>query len=207
MNATIVLFVTGIGARGVMIVYNNITRHRAKLQLFEDGVVRISIPTNLSWAPGQHVFLRFPSIRMFESHPFTIISIPSSMDAKMAEKQQPELKNEVVVLVRSAAGFTMKLVETAAEGQDVTVPVLLDGPYGHDENTLRAYDSVLILAGGSGITYGVSLLKDLVKGMKLAERSRCKTVEFYWAIRNKGVPLFYASVDTITDEIRCPDMG
>src|ERR1700760_2515173 len=38
----------------------------------------VLVPQNWMWSPGQHVFLRFPSIGILQNHPFTIASIPST---------------------------------------------------------------------------------------------------------------------------------
>jgi predicted ferric reductase len=42
------------------------------------GMTKLSVrtPTDFVWRPGQHVFLRFPKVSMFDNHPFTIVSAP-----------------------------------------------------------------------------------------------------------------------------------
>jgi NAD(P)H-flavin reductase len=62
----------------------------------------------------------------------------------------------------------------------------LDGPYGETGvNKLRAYDSVLLLAGGTGITFIAPLLADLVHAMKLKD-GPCKKVDVFWTVKSYG---------------------
>jgi len=178
MNATIALFGIGFVARlFMMLVSNLLFRHRAQISL-QSGLIRVTIPTNMKWSPGMHIFIRFAHIRPFESHPFTIASIPST---------EADGRNEMVFIIRPETGFTHVLAEVAAKSSpDRKSPVILDGPYGETGvNQLRAYDSVLLLAGGTGITFIVPLLVDLVSAMKLKD-GPCRKVDIFWAVKSYG---------------------
>jgi len=178
MNATIALFGFGFIARTfIMLVTNILFRHHAQISL-QGGFICITIPTNLKWSPGMHIFLRFAHIRPLESHPFTISSIP---------KLEAEGLSEMVFMIRPETGFTRVLAEVAATiSPDRKFPVILDGPYGETgTNTLRSYDSVLLLAGGTGITFIAPILADLVRAMKQKD-GPCKSVEMYWAVKSTG---------------------
>jgi predicted ferric reductase len=178
MQATLALFGFGMVARvAMMLVVNLRTVHKATMSL-QGGWVRVEIPTHLHWSPGMHIFIRFLRIRPFESHPFTISSIPSP---------DSEDRNKMVFWIRPETGFTSTLADFAAttkpEQQFLTI---LDGPYGETgTNSLRAYDRVLLLAGGTGITFIVSILEDLVRAMKQND-GPCKTVDLVWAVKNDG---------------------
>lgn len=52
----------------------------ARFLILPDGTIRVTIPTKMSWKPGQHVFLRFWALGLhaMTMHPFTICSLPSS---------------------------------------------------------------------------------------------------------------------------------
>jgi len=189
MDVTIVLFFVAVIARGVMMVYRNRSKHQARLVLIQDDAVKITIPTTLKWAPGQHIFIRFPSIRKFESHPFTIASIPASKITSSvfgdAEGGDAE-KNEIVVLLRPHTGLTLELAK-ATKDMTVTIPAILDGPYGHAEASFRAYSEVLLLVGGSGVSYAIPVLTDLVRRMnEPSGESRCAKVELVWVMRREG---------------------
>lgn len=77
----------------------------------------------------------------------------------------------------------------------VPVQVMIDGPYGGSSIDLGRYESVLLFAGGSGATFTIGLLDDIVgRCVKLGRRGGEKTrrIEFAWCIRSFGaflVPL------------------
>ncbi|KAG8830617.1 hypothetical protein FRC17_004624 [Serendipita sp. 399] len=177
MKATLLLFGVGFLTRFFFMVLTNVLfRHRAKLSL-QSSSVRVTVPTNLKWSPGMHIFIRFLHIRPLESHPFTISSLPTT--------KGKERENELVFFVRPESGFTRTLANVAGTSPpEREFPVILDGPYGESAmNPLRAYDSVLLLAGGTGITFIVPLLSDLVGSMK-AKNSLCKTIDLIWTVKD-----------------------
>lgn len=185
MNATLALFGFGIGARIVMmIVTNAFFSHKAQISIHGD-LVRATIPTKMNWAPGTHVFLRFLHIRPLESHPFTILSIPS------AEKNTT---NEMVIIIQAVNGFTRVLAEVAATAPpERKFPVILDGPYGHGgKNTLRAYETVLLFAGGTGVTFVAPLLEDLTRAMHDKD-GVCTNVELVWAVKTHDTVKLFES--------------
>jgi predicted ferric reductase len=53
---------------------------QSSLRYFHDedgGVVRLKLQdTRKSWAVGQHYFLTFPALTIWQSHPFTVASVP-----------------------------------------------------------------------------------------------------------------------------------
>lgn len=182
MKITLGLFGFGFLARFVyMVITNVLFKHRAQLSL-QNGFVRVTIPTNIKWRPGMHIFVRFLHIRPFESHPFTISSLPGA-DAKDGSKN-----NELVFLVKIESGFTHSLGDCAAqEALTRQFPVILDGPYGESgANTLRSYDSVLLLAGGMGLTFITPILSDLARSMK-QKTGICKTVDVVLSAKHRDV--------------------
>lgn len=69
------------------------------------------------------------------------------------------------------------------------VRVMLDGPYGGCAIDLGACECVLLVSGGSGVTFALGLLDDLVgRCVKLGRRNGEVTtrVEFAWCIRSFG---------------------
>ncbi|PSR71665.1 hypothetical protein PHLCEN_2v12518 [Hermanssonia centrifuga] len=66
---------------------------------------------------------------------------------------------------------------------------MLDGAYGGSSVDLGDYESVLLIAGGSGATFTLGLLDDIVgRCIKLGRRGGEKTrrIEFAWCIRSFG---------------------
>ena len=71
---------------------------------------------------------------------------------------------------------------------------MIDGPYGGCSVDLGEYESVLLVAGGSGATFTVGVLDDIVArcvkgGRKGGERTR--RIEFVWCVRSFGELVFF----------------
>ena len=111
----------------------------------------------IKWRPGQHVFLSCHSIVLLQSHPFTIASIPAD--------------GQMEFLVKAETGGTMRFFRHAEKRQALpqsagipcTRTVVIEGPYGC-VRPLRQFDSVILLAGSTGVTFTVPLLRDIVQG-------------------------------------------
>ncbi len=181
MYATFAVFAWGVVLRIGYMLYVNLRSgiHRARVELLPSGNISIRVHTTLRWTPGQHVFLRFPTVRPLESHPFSISSIPKGA----------ETLNEMSFLIAPQHGFTDSLKRNCENaGRDLDLPVLLDGPFGHSRSELRAFDSALLVAGGSGIAYILPLFVDLIQCLRTeaSVKSRCTTVELIWAVPTRG---------------------
>jgi predicted ferric reductase len=125
----------------------------AKFILLPDSTIQISIPTKMSWKPGQHVFLRFwalPGLHSYSMHPFTIGSLPST--------------GEMIFFVRSHRGFTGRLKKLVGTGYG-TMAMSIDGPYGNTDtaNRLASSDKALLITGGSGTGYLLPLLQSILQ--------------------------------------------
>ena len=72
----------------------------------------------------------------------------------------------------------------------VPVQVMFDGPYGGCGLDLGTYDRVLLVAGGSGATFAIGLLDEVVgacvKNIKGGKKARTNRVDFVWCIRSFG---------------------
>ncbi|KAJ8586863.1 hypothetical protein M405DRAFT_336481 [Rhizopogon salebrosus TDB-379] len=120
------------------------------------------------WLTGQHVRLRvFLSNRVLESHTF---AIPSALPSHSC-LSPPGL----LLAARTNRDWTWALnIYTRKEeersqvngksegGSFASVQVMLDGAYGGSSIYLGRYSSTLLVAGGSGITFILSLLDDVV---------------------------------------------
>lgn len=109
------------------------------------------------WTPGQHVFIRFLtlSLHSLTAHPFSICSLPA-----LPRDNRP---SELVFYIRPRGGFTSRLAKLAAKQPNVSLPVLLDGPYGGTNTTLAKFGKALIIAGGSGAGYTLPLIEDVAR--------------------------------------------
>ncbi|KIJ45511.1 hypothetical protein M422DRAFT_29647 [Sphaerobolus stellatus SS14] len=143
------------------------------------------------WIAGQHVQLRvFFSARMFESHPFTILNAPSPTSCTSS--------GELILAARVSGDWTKALNEAARHSEKSSrVAVMIDGPYGGSTIDLGEYENVLLVAGGSGVTFALGLLDDIVGrviNMKRTRGERTKRIQFTWCIRSFGAINWMASM-------------
>jgi ferric-chelate reductase len=143
--------------------------------------IRLRRPAHLHWAPGQSVYLTIPSVSSFplEAHPFTISTVDSVSDVEeeasvadekdsnssppstLAKSQEGHARmKQLIFLVRVRTGFSRRLLRAA--GGDNTFRAFLDGPYSSPP-LLRGFETVILIAGGSGVAFTLPLLLDLVR--------------------------------------------
>ncbi|KAL0575933.1 ferric-chelate reductase Frp1 [Marasmius crinis-equi] len=175
----------------------------ATLEAVDTQMTLIRIPfCDSGWQAGQHVRLRvFFSGRVFESHSLSIMNAP------------PDFSNHshggggIVLGARVKGDWTralnsyataesdrLSLLDTSLNQEktriaEVPIHVMLDGPYGGSSIDLGDYESVLLVAGGSGATFTLGLLDDIVgRCTRLNRRGGEKTrrIEFAWCIRSFG---------------------
>ncbi|KAF2741115.1 hypothetical protein EJ04DRAFT_481486 [Polyplosphaeria fusca] len=170
----------------------------------------------ISWTPGQHVFLSCHSIVPLQSHPFTVASIPE--DGRME------------FLVKAETGGTKRFFRHAekshglpeSSSRSCTKTVAIEGPYGC-LRPLRQFDSVMLLAGSTGASFTMPLLRDILQGWKEnAESSSSfsllksptgavtRHVRFVWVVKSKGqlgwfaeqLSSVYAEFTALQDKLR-----
>jgi len=133
----------------------------------DDLVVRLDFDYEhrQPWSAGQHFHICFPSLSIWQSHPFTPSSLP----------EPNSLMQHHTYLLRVRQGQTARL---AALGNGAMVPAILSGTYG------RAYPSygaqnVLAVAGGTGVTFTLPIVREALR-QQTAPRFG---VEFVWVVR------------------------
>ncbi|KAG1809121.1 iron reductase [Suillus subaureus] len=146
------------------------------------------------WLAGQHVRLRvFFSNRVFESHALTILSATPSHSCLSSPGFLLAARNDGD-WTRALNNYTRKEQErlqiNKSEGDSAAfVQVMLDGPYGGSSVDLGLHESVLLIAGGSGVTFTLGLLDDIIgRCVKLgrSQGERTRRIEFTWCIRSFG---------------------
>lgn len=186
----------------------------AQLEAVPAGITRIRLNTTASWSPGQHVFLRFPTIRPLSNHPFTIVSLASPNGTT---------PSTMVLMARQRSGLTATLYQRALDGgltegkgqgdeeetmglrserSTITVPVVVDGPYGISASAAD-FDEVLMVAGGSGITFVVASLMDFAWQWHRTRTSRDqKRVRVFWSVKDEGeMRGHWAALDILLIEV------
>jgi NAD(P)H-flavin reductase len=120
------------------------------------------------WRAGQHFHLCFPSLSIWQSHPFTPSTIPSP--------RQGVQHHTYIVRVRD--GLTRRLA-TIATGD--TIPVILVGPYGN-AYPVHETRNVLCVAGGTGISFSLPIVHEALQQLIVPRAA----VELTWIVRRAG---------------------
>ncbi|KAL8939355.1 MAG: hypothetical protein Q9211_002785 [Gyalolechia sp. 1 TL-2023] len=188
---------------------------RATFQPLSQGTTRITVKNPaMHWRPGQHVFLTCHALAPLQAHPFTIASIPE--DGKLE------------FLVKSKSGGTKRFFRQAEKSQSLPIAagesyrlhtrsVIVEGPYGRIR-PLRQFDSVFLIAGSSGATFTVPLMRDIVSCWVKNAHHRIDSVNhpafvfqgaatryirFIWAIRSREqYDWFKPQLEMVVDDVR-----
>jgi predicted ferric reductase len=140
-----------------------------------------------AWAVGQHFYLTFSEGSIWQSHPFTPVSLPvfgadSQRHSYIFRAKRGETKKVAELSVKRIAH---KDHEESHEGllAEARLSVLMTGPYGERTISSLAPDAnVICIAGGTGITYVLPVLLDLASRPQSPERH----LTLVWAVRRRS---------------------
>lgn len=163
---------------------------QATITVFPDEehghIVRLDLDNEQdTWAIGQHFYLTFTDLSIWQSHPFTPSNAPIVRTGRVHH----------TYIVRAKSGETKKLADLAlakkaaaassgekdADDKPITTPVILTGPYG--EKSMSGLDpttNIMCVAGGTGITYVLPVLLELAR--QSVSPGRC--IELIWVVRH-----------------------
>ncbi|KAI1431173.1 ferric reductase like transmembrane component-domain-containing protein [Xylaria sp. CBS 124048] len=173
--AVVALWALDRSTRIVRLVYNNIGNGgtRTIIEALPGNAVRVTVNMARPWTfrPGQHAYLYLPMISYWQSHPFSVAWSEEAAQAstdRLAMNRQDILamrKTSMSFVIRARTGMTGKLYERASANPDgrIVTRCFVEGPYG-GEHTLDSYGTVMLFAGGVGITHAVPHVRHLVGG-------------------------------------------
>lgn len=164
----------------------------------------------LKWRAGQHVFITCPSIVPLQSHPFTVASLPR--DGKME------------LIVQSKKGGTRRFLKHARQHStalpissvDVSMgsgkSVAIEGPYGR-MRPLSQFDSVIFLAGSTGATFTVPLMREIISLWIESRQNRkplgslrpaTRRIKFVWVVKSQGqLSWFSEQLSAVALDLEC----
>ncbi|GAA5884792.1 hypothetical protein JCM16303_007268 [Sporobolomyces ruberrimus] len=183
------VYLTSVVIRfGLLFVRNGRKIARGHVEALLDDSVRVTITlprrNGHRWSAGQHYFINFLKVRPLESHPYTIANAPYSDASSSASPDR------LVLLFRidPLKGLGPRLLSLASTSHPYT-PVLLDGPYGglvSQNRDFGRHSTLLLVAGGAGITLSTSILEEICGRVRRKEVGvRTKKVELFWAVKNE----------------------
>lgn len=161
--------------RFARLVYFNFGNGGTKtlVEAMPDNAIRLTVTMARPWTfrPGQHAYLYMPTISFWQSHPFSLAwsdEADAPTSDKIAMNRQDILasrKTTMSFIIRARTGMTNTLYQRAAASYDgrMSTTCWVEGPYG-GEHSLHSYGSVMLFAGGVGITHAVPHVRDLVAG-------------------------------------------
>lgn len=127
-----------------LLIYS--ANNTATLTPLPNGATRVTVKkAPLGAVSGQHCFLWIPSVRLSETHPFTI----AAMDP-------------MEFVVNSHDGFTQDLHQYAIKNPGVAVKASVEGPYGTLPDASE-YERVVLVAGGSGSTFTFGMALNMLR--------------------------------------------
>ncbi|GIK05974.1 hypothetical protein Aspvir_010091 [Aspergillus viridinutans] len=143
----------------------------------DSDVIRLDFTlSHRPWAIGQHFYLCFPDLSIWQSHPMTPSSVPTDKDRSQTH----------TYIIRAKSGLTRQL-GLLARGNQTSISVVLAGPYGQSipsTELLQTDVNILCVAGGTGVTFVLPVLLQLSRQADFPSRSGL--FEFIWVIRRKA---------------------
>ncbi|KAL8141981.1 hypothetical protein V2J09_015013 [Rumex salicifolius] len=111
--------------------------------------------SGLKYMPTSIIFIKIPMVSRLQWHPFSITS------SSVADE------HTISVMIKCEGWWTNNLYETLhkesrlADEQTRCIPVSIEGPYGPTVMDFLRYDSLIMVAGGIGITPFLSILQHI----------------------------------------------
>ena len=136
-----------------------------------------------NFEPGSYVFMNVPAVSLNQFHPFSISSHPVA-SASAAGGDVTKLSFHILHMGHST--FTGRLashIQSLQSPSDLKVKV--DGPYGRLKVKLDCYRTIVLVAGGIGITPMLSILDFLctMKAREDAQYAGLAHVHLIWSSR------------------------
>ncbi|KAL2844727.1 ferric reductase like transmembrane component-domain-containing protein [Aspergillus pseudoustus] len=195
--ATIVLWGLERSARLCSLIWRNWGKQRtvANVELLPGNVARVNVALARTWKfkSGQYMYLYVPTLGLWTSHPFSV-AWTSSEETAVADKRdssdsfnlllEEKPRTTVSFLIKRRDGFTCKLLRKAmnAEERQFRATAFAEGPFG-GLHSLSSYGTVVLVAGGVGITHPMSYLHEFVEGFA-ARTTAVRKVSLIWVIRS-----------------------
>jgi len=177
------------------LLYRNIGNggSKALVECLPGNATRVTVDLARPWTfkPGQHAYLYMPAIGLWTSHPFSVAwsEEAESLSEKrgLASNQQEILalrKTKISFIIRARTGFTNTLFKKAGAAPDgrMYTSCFVEGPYG-GLHVMHSYGTVMLFAGGIGISHQVPYVRDLVAGFANGTVATRKVI-LVWVIQN-----------------------
>ncbi|CAM6010432.1 unnamed protein product [Sphagnum balticum] len=168
----------------------------SSVRILHDNIVELKFlkSPGLKYTSLSFIYINLPQISYLQWHPFSIASSP--LDGTQ----------ELTVYIKPLGTWTQSLkesIQSPTNHHDITKLGVMDrggapcplsmalsaeGPYGHETNFFLRYETLVLIAGGIGITPFMAILRDLLHrhqslGQGAAGVLLPSTVELVWCVR------------------------
>ena len=148
-------------------------------------VTKFKISGFTTWYPGQIAWIHIADVSFVNWHPFTVASAPGA--------------DEAMFLIRGLGGYTRRVHEhvktkdfsqvAVSEENSCSLKLHVDGPYGVGHIQWEAYPVILLVAGGVGITPGLSIASHIIRHASKTGNNikgiQCWHVHLLWIIKDE----------------------
>ncbi|KAA8542227.1 hypothetical protein F0562_023379 [Nyssa sinensis] len=148
-------------------------------KIFPSKAMELILPKDprLKYTPTSVIFMKIPSISKFQWHSFTITS-GSNID-----------DHTVSVIIKCEGWWTSSLYNMinaevdSDDGQMKCIPIAIEGPYGPTSLNFLRYDSLLLVAGGIGITPFLSILREIESAQSSGRKGFPSKIQLVYAAK------------------------
>jgi len=141
--------------------------------------------STFKYKPGQYLFLNCPYIANQEWHPFTISSAPEEDFVSVHIRVVGDWTGDLWNLLNSEKklGVVQENLLTAPDGSPI---FRIDGPFGAASEDVFKFRTVVLCAGGIGVTPFGSILKSIRYKLQTSGACVIQKAYFYWISRDKN---------------------
>ncbi|BBM97679.1 ferric-chelate reductase [Marchantia polymorpha subsp. ruderalis] len=162
--------------------------------------LKFAKPSSLNYYSLSFLYVLFPSVSRFEWHPFSVASSP--MDDT----------NQISIYIKPLGGYTKNLHSVllnsnkSKEAGTLVCPfsfkLALEGPYGDESSFYLKYKSLVLVAGGIGITPFLAILRDILHRHRRKQQDVPCNIQLIYCVRN---PKEMSILDTLNLHELCPN--
>ncbi|KAK3390012.1 ferric reductase like transmembrane component-domain-containing protein [Podospora didyma] len=134
---------------------------------YSGNVTKIQFEGAKTVSPGQIAWVQIPSVSLANWHPFTIASAPGDEVGTIAVRAlggyTKKVQQSSIIPVSEPKCSTDRSPHSSSTTTAIPTRLRLDGPYGVGRIEWMQYPVIVLVAGGIGITPGISIASHVVK--------------------------------------------
>ncbi|EFJ22870.1 hypothetical protein SELMODRAFT_416159 [Selaginella moellendorffii] len=147
----------------------------------------------LHYSAASFVFLNLPAISKLDWHPFTVIS-SSNVET-----------DRLTLLIKKNGDWTSKIISMIQDnGGSLQLEAGIEGPYGHNLDYISRYQVLVFIAGGSGISPFLSMLKDILYSIQAKSLTPPKDIILVYTVKTSDE---LHILNSITPALICPEFA